>query len=375
MINILYAINGVFNKGGTEAVILNYYNNINKFEYHIDFLVHGYEKNCLNNEIHKDIISKGSKIFYVIPRGENYLRNKNEIQKILQNNHYDIVHSHMDSAGSFLLKEAKKAGIKVRVAHSHNTNNQIDKGNPVKNFAYKKILDYARNSINKYASVKLACSKEAGEWLYGNSDFIVINNSIDTDKFRYNQDVRSRVRKELNISDKTVIGHIGRFSNQKNHMFLIDIFYEYQKLKNNAFLLLVGSGELEGQIKEKAKSLDISDKVLFLGLRNDTNELMQAMDLFLLPSLFEGLPVVGIEAQASGLPCLISETVSSSVKITPTVVFQSLTNSPKEWALNINDLINDYKRTDTSQLIIDAGYDIKSTIDKLESIYLKGFEG
>lgn len=178
MIKVLYALNGVFHKGGTEAVILNYFDNIDKNKYHIDFLVHGFESENLNNEIHNYLKLKGSKIYYVTPRGKNFLKNKQEIKKIFKNNSYDIVHSHMDAAGSFFLKEAKNANVKVRIAHSHNTDNQINKGSLIKNYLYKVILDKARKSIIKYGNLYLACSKEAGEWMFGKEAFVVINNEL-----------------------------------------------------------------------------------------------------------------------------------------------------------------------------------------------------
>ena len=198
----------------------------------------------------------------------------------------------------------------------------------------------------KYANLQLACSKEAGEWLFGNTQFIVLNNGIDVSKYVFNQNIREEYRKILGFSDELVLGHVGRFSNQKNHNFLIDIFYEIIKINKKSKLILIGTGELENEIKEKVESLSLKEKVIFLGARADVNKIMQAMDVFILPSLFEGLPVVGVEAQASGLPCIISDTVSKDVKITDSVLQISLSLPPEEWGKKLIDFYETFERKD-----------------------------
>jgi|LSQX01.3.fsa_nt_gb glycosyltransferase involved in cell wall biosynthesis len=370
MIKVLYALNGVFNKGGTESVVLNYFNYIDREKFHIDFLVHGYEKDNLNNEAHNYIMSKGSKIFYVTPRGKNYFKNKKEIKKILTENQYDIVHSHMDAAGAFFLKEAKSAGVKVRVAHSHNTNHQINKGNKILDFVYRRILNRAIKGVRRYANRCIACSGEAGQWLFGEESYIVLKNAIDVDKYAFNEQIRLEQRRMYNIDNKFVIGHVGRFSEQKNHKLIIEIFNELQKINNNAVLMLVGSGELEAVTREKVASLGLEEKVLFMGNCSNVNVLMQAMDLFILPSLFEGLPVAAIEAQAAGLPCIISDTISKDVKITDNVYFKSINESPEEWARCIRN--TPHLRANTREDIISSGYDINSLIKRLEGLYQEG---
>jgi glycosyltransferase involved in cell wall biosynthesis len=369
MINILYALNGVFHKGGTETVILNYFNNIDRTEYHIDFLVHGDKVANQENEAHKYLESCGSHIFYVTPRGKNYFANKREIRGILRNNQYDIVHSHMDAAGAFLLKEAESAGIKVRAAHSHNTNHQINKRNVIKNIVYKFVLNSAIKGVTKYGNLFIACSKEAGKWLFGDKEFIVLNNAIDVEKYIYNEKTRLHLRNQYNLNSNLIIGHVGRFSQQKNHQFIVEIFNEIYKQRKDAVLMLLGTGELEQVVKEKINSLGLQNNTVFMGNRSDVNELMQAMDVFILPSLFEGLPLVCIEAQATGLPCVVSDTVSKDVKITPDVTFLSLEKTPKEWADSILTVCKKTIRTNTKNDIVTSGYDIKRVVKQLEKTY------
>jgi len=371
LINILYALNGVFHKGGTEAVVLNYYNNIDKEKFHIDFLVHGYENENFHNETHNYLKSKGSRIFYVTPRGKNFLKNKKEIKKVLKNNHFHIVHSHMDAAGSFFLKEAKKAAIKVRIAHSHNTENQINKGNVLKDKAYSIILNNARKSITNYGNVFLSCSKEAGDWLFGNKPYKVINNGIDISKYVYSESIRKEYREQLGISDKIVIGHVGRFCYQKNQELLINMFNELNKKNDKYFLIMIGEGETKEEIELKINDLGLNNKILIMNSETKINEVIQAFDIFVLPSRFEGLGIVAIEAQAADLTCLISDNVPNEVKITERIKFIPLTDSPEVWVREIINIENFYERKDKNNEIKLAGYDVKDVIKRVEKIYIE----
>jgi glycosyltransferase involved in cell wall biosynthesis len=237
------------------------------------------------------------------------------------------------------------------------------------NIAYKFVLNNAIKGVTKYGNLFIACSKEAGNWLFRDKEFVVLNNAIDVDKYIYNEKVRLHQRANNNLSSHLVIGHVGRFSEQKNHKFVVDIFYEVCKQQKDAMLMLVGTGELEQEIKEKIFSLGLQDNTIFMGNRSDVNELMQAMDIFILPSLFEGLPLVGIEAQATGLPCVVSDTVSKDVKITPNVSFMSLESAPSEWAECILNMSKNTVRANTRSDIISSGYDIKSVVMQLERTY------
>lgn len=370
MINILYAMNGVFHKGGTEAVILSYYNNLDKSEFHIDFLLHGHEEDNYNNEIHKKLINNGSKIFIVTPRGENPFRNRKEIALIFQRTRYDIVHSHMDAAGVFVLRQAKRAGVKVCISHSHNTAGKIVRGGCIKSFLYKIILEHARKEVSKYSDVRIACSTEAGEWLFGASSYVVVKNAIDIDRFKFDSAIRNAYRQELGLESSYVIGHVGRFMPQKNHMFLIDIFNEVHKCMPKSSLVLVGDGDLKQKVRERVQKYGLDGDVLFLGLRDDVNKIMQAMDIFLLPSLHEGLPVVGVEAQAAGLPCLISQNVSQQLKISENLYFESLSNPASKWAARVLELKgSNYDRSLGAEVVGKAGFGVMSSANAIRDIY------
>lgn len=269
----------------------------------------------------------------------------------------------------FSLFAAKCAGVPVRIAHSHSTTNKKEK----KKNLMKQVL---RPFSKVFATDYMCCSELAGRWLFGNKEYdkgnvYLLNNAIDLDKFKYNDSLRKKKRKEFGIKDNTlVIGHIGRFVAQKNHDFLIDIFNEIHKKNNNSILLLAGQGPLMEDIKNKVKELNLDDNVKFLGQRNDANELYQAFDVFLLPSLYEGLPVVGVEAQAAGLLCYLSDDMTKETKVLDITKFMSLNNTPEEWADNILDDVKKYKRIDTSKEMTAKNFNIKEEAKKLEEYYL-----
>ena len=232
-----------------------------------------------------------------------------------------------------------------------------------------------------FATDYMCCSELAGRWLFGNKEYdkgnvYLLNNAIDLDKFKYDEKIRSEKRKKLNISDDTlVIGHVGRFVEQKNHRFLIDIFNEIHKQNSNSILLLAGQGPLMEEIKSKVESLGLEKFVIFLGQRNDIDELYQAFDVFCLPSLYEGLPVVGVEAQATGLLCIFSDDMTKETKVLDTTEFLSLKQSAEEWANDIVKKQSKYKRKDVKNIIADNNFDIIFESKKLENKYCAFFEG
>lgn len=283
---------------------------------------------------------------------------------------YKVVHMNASSKNFILLKYAKKHNVPVRIAHSHNIDFQTK--NPLK----KLIGNFLKVPMKKYATDYFACSYLAGEWLFGkknieNKKVQVIHNAVDYDNFKYNKKAREKMRKEFQIKDNEILfGHVGRFTNQKNHTFLIDIFNEIHKQNKNTKLILVGIGEKEEEIKEKVKELNLQKSVIFAGFRKDVNKIMQAMDVFLLPSLYEGLPVVGVEAQAAGLPSFTSkDVVTQEVKITNAINFISLDKTAKEWASII--LSSDLTRKDTKTELKKAGYFIEDSAKELVKFYLK----
>lgn len=284
-----------------------------------------------------------------------------------QHHNYDVVHMHSSSKNYYILKCAAKWDIPVRVAHSHNTGFQSR--NPLV-IAYGNLL---KKPMRHYATHWVGCSKLACEWLFGKGsvergEARVILNGIDSSLFVYNESVRKELRQEMGIDDKFVIGHVGRFVNQKNHTFLLDIFAEICKRRDDAVLLLIGIGELMDAMKEKAANLGIADKVRFVGFRDDRNRFMQAMDSFLFPSLYEGLSVVLIEAQAAGLPVFASDSTTNETQYSPYMKFLSLKQPAATWAEELLKM-GRIERKDITETLSQAGFDIRAMVRNLYKLY------
>lgn len=352
------------NMGGLESFILNYYRNINKKEIQFEFIVH-YDEVPYEEEI-----KNMGGVIWRIPRKSNDLLNyKKEMKKFfnINSSKYCAIWVNVCSlSNDDYIKYAKKYGIPKRIIHSHNTNETRG--------WTRKIAHYInRFFLPIYATDYWACSNEAGKWFYSkrimdNDKYEVINNAINVQDFAFDKKLRDECRNELEIDDKFVIGHVGRFCDQKNHEFLIEIFYKYYQKNNNAHLLLIGIGELENKIREKVTSLGLERSITFLGVRNDVKKLMQAMDIFMLPSLYEGLPIVGVEAQMSGLYCLFSNTITKEIKITANSCFLDL-NNLDEWADKIEKCEN-YDRSKIQYLTRKDQYDIKEQVKKIENFFL-----
>jgi glycosyltransferase involved in cell wall biosynthesis len=259
--------------------------------------------------------------------------------------------------------DLQKQGVPVRIAHSHSSSQD-------KNLKYLIKLFYMR-LIPRYATQLFACGKEAGDWMFRGAPYRVINNAVDTTKYTYSPEIQNQMRKQLGINgDALVIGHVGRFDAVKNHTFLIDCFVHLKKQRDNAVLLLVGDGGLRQEIQEKAKTCGLTDSVIFTGLRSDVPELMQVMDIFVFPSLYEGLGIAAIEAQAAGLPCLVSDGVPEECAKTDRVVHCALKDGPQKWAEQILQMCHT-ARQDTSEQIAQAGYDLKENALWLQNYYLE----
>lgn len=349
------------NLGGIESYLINYFRNINKSKIHFDF-TNIYSNNlCFQDELEKN----GAKVFRVSNYYRHPIKYIKETVKIIKENKYDIIHCNMNSAAMlYPLVAAKIAGAKVIISHSHNSSS--DKG----------ILKTLLHNINKlfipfFANYYFACSNLAGKWFFSNkirksSRFFVINNGIGVKKYQFNSSIRTKKRKELGIYDKTiVIGHVGRFNKQKNHEKLIDIFLKYKRKNEDTKLLLVGIGPLMDDIKNKVKNLGIEEDVFFLGQRNDVHELMQAMDVFILPSLYEGLGIVLIEAQSAGLPCICTDVIPYEAKVSDNFYQYSLSDSLDNWIENISNNSNG-KRTQDPRCM---EFDSELCARRLEKIY------
>lgn len=354
--------------GGVEAVVMNYYRHINHDKIQFDFICDNDSTNIPYEEIEKI----GGKVI-IIPSYSKAFKYHKELKRVLEEGNYKIVHSHISTMSVFSLFAAKRAGVPIRIAHSHSTTNKKEK----KKNLMKQVL---RPFSKVFATDYMCCSELAGRWLFGDKEYneenvYLLNNAIDLEKFKYDESLRKKKRKELGIKNSTlVIGHIGRFVAQKNHDFLIDIFNEIHKQNADSILLLAGQGPLVENIKNKVKELHLEDNVKFLGQRRDANELYQAFDVFLLPSLYEGLPVVGVEAQAVGLLCYLSDDMTKETKVLDTTKFMSLNDNANEWASNILSDINKYKRIDTSKEMTAKNFNIKEEAKKLEEYYLKLYD-
>lgn len=351
------------NRGGAETLIMNLYRNIDRSEVQFDFLT------CKMGVFDEEIIELGGTIHripYLTEGGHfNYIKNLNEFFK--KHSEYMIVHAHMDKMSGFVMREAKKARISVRIAHSHNT--QSEGGFTAKLYKY-----FAGRNISKFATHYMACSNRAADWLFKNKSksSILLKNGIEIDKFTYSQILRDQIRDQLGIEkDSLVIGHVGRFCHQKNHSFLIEIFNELLKKQSNSILILVGGGPLRSKIEEQARVLNIEDRVKFLGIRSDINHLLQAFDIFAFPSHHEGLPVTLIEAQSAGLPCVISDGITKEVDMGIQLVEYAPLNNKRSWVERIEKMTsNNNMRSIASQALSIKGYDIKSTSEWTKNYYL-----
>ena len=349
--------------GGIESVVMNYYRCIDKNKFQFDFIAP--KGSTFPN---KDEIEKlGGRIF-VVPKYSHPLAYIKAVRKIFRENNYKIVHCHMNTMGIFAMYAAYKEHIPIRILHNHSMINHFFSRSEFKRNILKYIL---RTFCKIYPSHFCACSKAAGNWMYGkNFNYTIFNNGINVDKFKFNPEIRESVRAELGLQDKLVVGHIGRFCPPKNHVFLVEIFNNLLSLHDNAVLLLIGEGELLDQVKLKVKQLNIEDKVIFLGKQNDTSKYYQAMDVFCLPSRYEGLPVVAVEAQCSGLPCLFSTYVSKESKILDSTEFLSYDDTLDKWSQTMSELANN-QRVDGAEQVRKCNFDMKDEAKKLELYYQK----
>lgn len=346
--------------GGVESVLINYFSHMDLSKYELDLMTYGVASESCAEKFRK----LGFNIIVVPPKRKGVVRSVREMDKVIRVGKYDVVHAHLTEWNCIPMFLAWKCGVKKRISHSH----MADYPDTLK----RKILFLAQRILNRvFANEYCACGEDAAKYLYGEKMYQcgrvkVLNNAIDVQKFERNDAVRNDVRHELGIAKSTLcVGHIGRFLEQKNHSFLIDIFAEMVKLHPDSTLLLMGIGELEEKIREKVLNMNLTDKVRFLGVRNDPERVYQAMDVFCLPSLYEGLPVVGVEVQAAGVPCVMSDRVSSKVKITPLITMMGLQCSPREWAYALIKSAQE----NTKQISFPEEYNIAYTCCDWDDLY------
>ncbi len=356
MKKVLHIIDGL-KSGGAETFIMNTYRSIDKNDIQFDFLLRNKENNVYIDEVKK----YGGKIYYLPSFPKELLKNIRSLKKFFKNNkEYDIVHIHANSLVYFFpIMYASRYGVKKIIIHSHNT------------CAYNKLSSLIHKMVRKYVynhtTEHIACSEQAGKWMFNDKPYVIIPNSIDMKKYSYSIENKEKIRKELNIEDKYIIGNIGRFVEQKNHIFLIKVFKEITAVREDAILVLVGDGPLIKNIKELVCELRIEDKVIFTGNRKDIPSVLSSFDVMAFPSLFEGLPFTIIEAQAAGLRCFISSNISDEVVCNSNIYKLSI-DDKQLW---INALIKDsiYDRVKSAETICNSKYNINNSINTIIELY------
>lgn len=361
-------------RGGAETMVMNYYRAIDRTKVQFDFLLHRDEKGAYEEEI----TAMGGKIFRMPPLGpKQYFKYLKKLALFFDDHpEYQIVHSHMNAYSYWVLKMAKQKNVGVRIAHSHTSIEPIFKKIILKNTDLKTtfkdaVQSFLRYGVRNVASHYFTCGQKAGRWLFGRHNgerAVIINNAVNSRRFAYNPKKAKEVANNLGLRGKVVIGHVGNFVEAKNHAFLIKVFDSLLKQRDNTVLVLVGHGYLKEKIREQALKLGIGSKVHFLGVRNDIPDLMQLFDIFLFPSLYEGLPMTLIEAQAAGLKIIASKSISDEVDVTGLIEFHDLNKDEDYWAEIILKNLS-YNRANTHDKMVTANYDIENNAEKLLQFY------
>jgi len=355
----------IMNRGGAESMIMNYYRNIDRTKVQFDFLVHRKKSGSFDEEIK----ALGGKIYTLDPVNP-FLPKKyyKAITTFFQEHpEYKIVHSHLNTLSYFPLKIAKENKIPIRIAHAHTALEGVKRRDFMVKFRLK-------NKIGLPTTHFFSCGEKAGNWLFGDIDFQIMNNAIDSRQFLHNPAIGEKLRVEFNLKNKTVVGHVGRFNSLKNHMYLLKVFASFLEQKPDSVLVLVGGGELKHKIVSEIERLKIVDNVLMLGVRKDISRLLQMFDIFVFPSFFEGLPVTLIEAQAAGLKIIASDTITQELQLTDNVYFLSIEEHPSVWATKITSILP-YQKSDLSKVIIQGDYDIVANAKKIQNFYLEQING
>lgn len=356
----ILCILGKINSGGVESIMCSYYKFLDKTQFQYDFI---YEEGSAF-DIPEDLIEMGARAYKVssVTHPFKYMK---DVRRIIKNGKYRIVHSNLNALSLFSLFAAKISGVKHRILHNHTTSSPVEK----KRTYIKKLL---RPFNLWFTNVPAACSDMAARWMYGDKktdsgSVTILRNGVDTERFAFSKEYRSEIRKEFNVENRRVIGHIGRFMTQKNHFFIIDIFEAYLKKDPTAILMLVGDGELFSKVQDYAKEKGISQSIIFTGIRHDADKLYSAFDVFILPSLYEGLPVVGMEACACGLPVILSTEITRECAVTDKVSFLPIDDC-NLWAEKIDAVISTDKEREAG-IMTGGKYDIRVCAKELEMLY------
>lgn len=363
-LRVLQVLTGL-DRGGMETMTMNFYRHIDRERVQFDFLLHRKKEGDYEEEAR----SLGANVFRIPrqnPLSPGYWR---ALDDFFSEHPYGVVHAQLDCLSALPLAVAKRHGVPVRIAHSHSSRQDHDIKYPMKMIC--------KRFIRREATDLFACGVDAGRWMFGTDEFKVVRNAIDVDAYAFNAERRERVRCELCIGeDVLVVGHVGRFTQAKNHAFILNVFAEILKLRPNAVLMLAGDGELRVEVERNAETLGISSNVIFLGVRSDVADLMQAMDVFLMPSRYEGLPFVLVEAQAAGLPCLISDSIPPDCDFKGSAIARiSLSMKPASWtAILIGMQRGGSARAKGAAVVRAGGFDVRAEARRLASIYINRLE-
>lgn len=363
MIKVLQILTYI-KSGGAEAVVYNYYQNIDRNKIHFDIV-------ALYDDKEQFLASKfqalGANIFYL---SKNPIKRLKEIERIIFSGKYDIVHSHCEFLSEWYLLIAFKCNVRVRIMHSHIANSSVS-------IIKKLYRPIGRFITKRYATAFFACGIKAAISLWGQKYYeegkcYIVNNAVELERFCFSSEKRNNLRESMGWLDKHVLVNVGRLNFQKNHKFLIYLFSKYSQLDAKAILVLIGDGELKDFVKNEVNRLGLSDKIIMLGNRGDVSDLLNACDCFLLPSLFEGLPVVAIESQANGLPIIMSDTITKECNITNIAKYLSLGSPLEEWITCVKSMLSEKKdRKNYNVLVGKAGYNIKYEASRLLNKYIE----
>lgn len=347
---------------GVMSVIMNYYRHIDRKQIQFDFAYYNDPTNAKYTYIDEITQLEGNVFRITSPREIKQF--KRELLELIKKQSYEIAQIHDAFLMRFIYRDLKKAGIKKVIVHSHATKWS------------DKMISAIRNrvlcmNIMKYSDIQFACSKAAGQFLYRNDVFTVINNAIDTYRYKFDINFRNSIRKKYNLDNQIVVGHVGNFTYQKNHEYLLKLFYSIHKLNNNTVLMLVGDGQLKQNIERMTDELGLVDNVIFVGTVEDVEKYYSAMDMFVLPSLYEGLPMAGVEAQCSGLKCFFSDTITEEINIMNAEFFP-LKEDPFILAKHIleSDRFSPSERNNGKKLVADHSFDITVEAKKLMDRYM-----
>lgn len=357
---ILVITTSSFNYGvGIANVILNYYFNMDKTGIHIDFLCSKY----IDDKLKSDIQTYGSRVYKICDRTKSPLKYIYTLSRIIKKEKYDIVHAHGNSSTLVLEMLAARLGkAKIRISHAHSTSSKV------------KLLHKLLRSINsKLCTHRFACSYEAGLWLFGNKRFEVVNNGINVDEYIFNERIRKEYREQLNLAEEDILlGQVSHFVETKNQTFTLRVFEKLYNKNNNYRLILIGDGRLKNDIQKEVEKLGLKDVVIFTGKTLNVKSYLQAIDVFLLPSKFEGLPLALLEAQAAGIPCFVSDRITHEVAITDLIKFLSINNNINEW-VSLIEKCPIPNRDNSKEYIYNcfenSGYNIKSNSKRLKELY------